>query len=230
MRRSDPCPAPSQPHPLPHPTAGFRIVLVVALTGGIGSGKSAVASHLESLGAPVIDADALAHQLVKPGSPALLEIQATFGDQMVDAQGQLDRSALRGIVFDNQEQRKRLEGILHPRIRQAMEAWLEQQSAPYVVLVIPLLFETGQTTLAERVLVVDCDESLQIERVANRDQLPMQQIQRIMASQVGRKTRLAGADDVIENNGSLEALIEATNRLHQYYLELAYQVTNPNVG
>ncbi|MCU7906947.1 MAG: dephospho-CoA kinase [Candidatus Thiodiazotropha sp. (ex Epidulcina cf. delphinae)] len=196
-------------------------MLVIALTGGIGSGKSAVSSHLESLGVPVIDADALAHQLVKPGSPALLEIQAAFSDQVMDSHGQLDRAALRGIVFDDQEQRKRLEGILHPRIRQAMEKWLGRQSAPYAVLVIPLLFETGQTTLADRVLVVDCDESQQIKRGANRDRLPRKQIQQIMASQVDRQTRLLGADEVIENNGSLEMLIEATERLHHHYLNLA---------
>ncbi|MCU7846643.1 MAG: dephospho-CoA kinase [Candidatus Thiodiazotropha sp. (ex Lucinoma kastoroae)] len=196
-------------------------MLVIALTGGIGSGKSAVSRHFESLGVPVLDADLLAHQLVKPGFPALLEIQAVFGDQMVDAQGRLNRAALRAIVFGDPQQRHRLEAILHPRIRQTMEAWLEHQSAPYVVLVIPLLFETGQTTLADRVLVVDCDESIQIERVAKRDQLSTAQIAQIMASQVDRQTRLRGADDVIENNGSLDALIDATERLHQTYLKLA---------
>ncbi|MCU7892028.1 MAG: dephospho-CoA kinase [Candidatus Thiodiazotropha sp. (ex Ustalcina ferruginea)] len=196
-------------------------MLVIALTGGIGSGKSAVSRHFESLGVPVLDADLLAHQLVKPGLPALLEIQAIFGDHMVDAQGRLNRASLRDIVFGDLQQRHRLEGILHPRIRQAMEEWLEHQSTPYVVLGIPLLFETGQTTLADRVLVVDCDESLQIERVAKRDQLSTAQIAQIMASQVDRQTRLNGADDVIENNGSLETLIDATERLHQYYLKLA---------
>jgi dephospho-CoA kinase len=196
-------------------------VLVIALTGGIGSGKSAVASHLESLNVPVIDADLLAHRLVKPGSPALLEIQTTFGDDLVDARGELDRAALRKIVFDDPQQRKRLEGILHPRIREAMEAWIARQNAPYVALVIPLLFETKQTDLADRVLVVDCEESIQIERVLQRDQLSREQIQQIMASQVDRQTRLRGADDVIENNGSLEELIEATEKLHQDYLKMA---------
>jgi dephospho-CoA kinase len=196
-------------------------VLVIALTGGIGSGKSAVASHLESLNVPVIDADQLAHQLVKPGSPALLEIQATFGHELVDANGVLNRPVLRKIVFDNPQQRKRLEDILHPRIRGTMEAWIAKQTAPYVVLVIPLLFETDQMSLADRVLVVDCEESIQIERVLQRDQLAREQIQQIMASQVGRQTRLQGADDVIENNGSLDELIEATERLHNDYLKMA---------
>ncbi|MES9969508.1 MAG: dephospho-CoA kinase [Candidatus Thiodiazotropha sp.] len=203
-------------------------MLVIALTGGIGCGKSAVSSHLESLGVPVIDADLLAHQLVKPGSPALSEIQATFGDELIGADGALDRSALRGIVFDDPQQRKRLEGILHPRIREAMETWLAQQSAPYAVLVIPLLFETAQMSLADRILVVDCDESLQIERVLQRDQISREQIQQIMASQVDRQTRLKGADDVIENNGSLEALIEATERLHNEYLTMAGSTQSAN--
>jgi dephospho-CoA kinase len=195
-------------------------MLVIALTGGIGCGKSAVSRHLESFGVPVLDADLLAHQLVRPGMPALLKIQATFGDKLVDANGALDRAALRRIVFDDTDQRKRLEGILHPLIREAMEEWIARQSAPYVVLVIPLLFETGQTDLADRVLVVDCEESLQIERVLQRDQLPQEQIRQIMASQVDRQTRLGGADDVIENNNSLEALIEATKRLHNNYLKM----------
>ncbi|WP_316367906.1 dephospho-CoA kinase [Candidatus Thiodiazotropha sp. CDECU1] len=196
-------------------------MLVIALTGGIGCGKSAVSSHLESLGIPVIDADLLAHQLVKPGSPALFEIQSTFGDELIDANGALDRSALRRIVFDDPRQRERLEGILHPRIREAMETWIAKQSAPYAVLVIPLLFETDQMSLADRILVVDCDESLQIERVLDRDQLSREQIEQIMASQVDRQTRLRGADDVIENNGGLEVLIEATEKLHKVYLKLA---------
>ncbi|MEW8427238.1 MAG: dephospho-CoA kinase [Candidatus Thiodiazotropha sp.] len=196
-------------------------MLVIALTGGIGCGKSAVSSHLESLGVPVIDADLLAHQLVKPGSPALSEIQSTFGDELIDANGVLDRSVLRRIVFDDPRQRERLEGILHPRIREAMETWIAKQSAPYAVLVIPLLFETDQMSLADRILVVDCDESLQIERVLDRDQLSREQIEQIMASQVDRQTRLRGADDVIENNGGLEVLIEATEKLHNTYLKLA---------
>ncbi|MEJ2609829.1 MAG: dephospho-CoA kinase [Candidatus Thiodiazotropha sp.] len=196
-------------------------MLVVALTGGIGSGKSAVSTHFELLGVPVIDADVLAHQLVKPGSPALLEIQVAFGDDLIDPQGQLNRAALREIVFNDPVQRKLLEGILHPRITQAMEKWIEKQSAPYVLLVIPLLFETNLQTLADRVLVVDCELSRQIERVASRDQLSRSRIEQILASQVDRQTRLQGADDVIENNGTPAELIKATEQMHQTYLALA---------
>ena len=196
-------------------------MLTIALTGGIGSGKSAVSRHLESLGVPVIDADTLAHRLVEPGAPALQEIEAAFGTQLVDSEGRLDRAALRKIVFDHPVQRKRLEAILHPRIRTAMQQWLAAQTAPYAVLVIPLLFETGQNDLADRVLVVDCEETLQIARVAGRDGHDEAQIRQILATQVDRERRLAGADDVIENNGSLEALLTATEAMHQRYLELA---------
>ncbi|MEW8341882.1 MAG: dephospho-CoA kinase [Candidatus Thiodiazotropha taylori] len=196
-------------------------MLTVALTGGIGSGKSAVSNHFETLGVPVIDADRLAHQMVQPGSPALSRIQETFGDHLIDQQGKLNRGALREIVFNDQTQRKRLESILHPPIREAMEDWVEQQTAAYVILVIPLLFETGQEDIAERILVVDCDESLQYQRVSERDNLDESQITQILASQVDRQTRLKGADDIIENNGDLAALTEATERLHQTYLALA---------
>jgi dephospho-CoA kinase len=196
-------------------------MLTVALTGGIGSGKSTVSRHLESLGVPVIDADLLARQMVEPGSPALQEIQEAFGDQLVDETGYLDRTALREIVFQNPDQRARLEAILHPRIRQAMADWLEQQETPYAVVVIPLLFETGQTDLADRILVVDCETGRQIQRVLARDELSPAQVEQILAAQVERKTRLQGADDIIENNGTLAELIAATEVMHQGYLKLA---------
>jgi len=195
-------------------------MLVVALTGGIGSGKSAVSRHLESLGVPVIDADRLARQLVEPGSPALAEIQDRFGAELVNDRGELDRAAMRKIVFGNSAERKRLEAILHPRIQEAMKDWLKRQTTPYAVLVIPLLFETGQGSMADRILVVDCEEALQIDRVSRRDDLTHEQISQILAAQADRQTRLAGADDVIENNGDLQQLIEATERMHRRYLEL----------
>lgn len=195
-------------------------MMVVALTGGIGCGKSTVSHHLESLGVPVIDADTLAHRLVEPGSPALSEIQAAFGNHIVNAEGTLDRMALRRIIFENPKERNQLEKILHPRIREAMKAWIASQASPYIVLVIPLLFETGQTDLADRVLVIDCDESQQIKRVLDRDGHNTAEIQQILDSQVDRKTRLNNADDIIENDESLERLIEATEQMHQYYLKL----------
>ncbi|MEW8562825.1 MAG: dephospho-CoA kinase, partial [Candidatus Thiodiazotropha sp.] len=181
-------------------------MLVIALTGGIGCGKSAVSSLFESLSVPVIDADQLAHQLVKPGMPALLEIQQAFGDKIIDSSGKLDRSTLRRIVFNDTQQRKCLEGILHPRIIEEIEAWISEQTAPYVLLVIPLLFETDQLSLADRILVVDCHKSVQMERVLKRDQLSREQILKIINTQADRQTRLQGADDIIENNGSMEDL------------------------
>jgi dephospho-CoA kinase len=199
-------------------------MLVIALTGGIGSGKSAVSRHLESLGVPVMDADYLARQLVQPGSPALDEILSVFGNHLLDDEGQLDRAALRQIVFDQPEQRQRLEDILHPRIKQMMLQWLTEQTAPYAVLVIPLLFETGQQDVADRILVVDCEESQQILRISARDNLTDEQIGQILNAQVDRATRLRGADDIIENNGNLLELIEATENLHQQYLDLATKV------
>jgi dephospho-CoA kinase len=201
-------------------------MLVVALTGGIGSGKSAVSRHLQSLGAPVIDADILARRLVKPGTPALEAILETFGRHLVDAEGRLDRSALRDIVFNDEEKRRRLESIIHPRILDAMKAWITEQTAPYVVLVIPLLFETGQSYLAERILVIDCDESLQIQRTVLRDNISIERARQIIATQADRQTRLAGADDVIENNGDLKNLLQATEAIHKRYLKLAAQSPN----
>ncbi len=199
----------------------IKRVLIVALTGGIGCGKSAVSARMETLGVPIIDADHLAHQLVQPGTPSLLEIKKAFGERILDIQGRLDRSALREIVFNQPLQRKRLESILHPRISEAMESWLKKQTAQYVVLVIPLLFETNQQSIAHRILVVDCKESTQIERVVTRDQLPIKQVKQIIASQVNRQFRLEGADDIIENEGTYEALTKSTDKIHQFYLDLA---------
>jgi dephospho-CoA kinase len=196
-------------------------MLVIALTGGIGCGKSTVSHQLEALGVPVIDADLLAQRVVEPGSPALNEILETFGHHLSDTNGRLDRAALRKIVFQHPEQRKRLEAILHPRIREAMKTWIAQQSAPYVVLVIPLLFETDQADMADRVLVVDCEESIQIHRASARDGQSREQIQQILDAQVDRNTRLSGADDVIENNGNLARLREAVELVHRNYLALA---------
>ncbi len=196
-------------------------MLVVALTGGIGCGKSTVSHYFESFGVPVIDADVLSRNLVAPGSPALLEILETFGPHLSDTEGKLDRAALRKIIFELPEQRKRLEAILHPRIRETMRKWISEQTAPYVVLVIPLLFETNQTDLADRILVIDCDEFTQIQRVAIRDNQASEQIQQILNSQVDRDARLQGADDVIENGDDQKRLLEATKRLHQHYMDIA---------
>lgn len=196
-------------------------MLVIALTGGIGSGKSAVSRRFAELGVPVIDTDLIAREQVLPGSPALQEISDSFGPEVIRQDGSLDRPALRTLVFDSPEKRQHLEDILHPRILAEMQQRLETLNAPYAILVIPLLLETGQNELAERILVVDCPESLQISRVQQRDGLAAPQIRQILTAQVDRATRLSRADDVIENTGTLQDLMKATERLHHFYHQLA---------
>lgn len=196
-------------------------VFRVALTGGIGSGKSTVAGLFAALGVQVIDADVVAHALTAPGQPAVLEIGRAFGARLVDDAGALDRAALRDIVFSDPTRRRRLEALLHPRIRDRMLADLAAARGPYVLLVIPLLFETAQTDLADRILVVDLPESEQVRRVRLRSGLPDAEILRILRAQVPRAVRLAGADDVIDNSGAPEALGPAVESLHRSYLGMA---------
>ncbi|WP_089723880.1 dephospho-CoA kinase [Candidatus Thiosymbion oneisti] len=196
-------------------------MLVVALTGGVGSGKSSVAVRLGGIGVPVIDADAISRDLTAPGNPVLDLIAEAFGARFIDAAGHLDRAAMRALVFSDTAARARLESILHPRIVLEMQRRLAKLSAPYAVLEIPLLFEAGQTALADRILVVDLPESEQIRRVRHRSGLDVAEIQRIIDSQVPRSQRLEGADDIIDNSGDPQALEEQVNHLHRYYLELA---------
>jgi len=196
-------------------------MLVVALTGGVGSGKSSVAALLSGIGVPVIDADAISHALTAPGSPVLDLIAEAFGARFIDADGYLDRAAVRALVFAAPSARARLESILHPRVISEMQRRLGELSTPYAVLEIPLLFEAGQTALADRILVVDLPESEQIRRVRRRSGLDVAEIRRIIDSQAPRSRRLEGADDIIDNSGDPQALEEQVNRLHRYYLELA---------
>ena len=196
-------------------------VYSVALTGGIGSGKSTVSCLFAERGVTVIDADELSHALTARNGAALAAIADAFGDDIIAADGSLDRAALRRRVFSDAEARRRLEGILHPRIRAEMRARMARSEGPYVILAIPLLFETGQQDMADRVLVVDVPESVQIERVQARSGLDRPEIERIIASQVPRSRRLAGADDVIDNTGPSSALADRVDRLHRRYLQLA---------
>jgi dephospho-CoA kinase len=196
-------------------------MLRVALTGGVGSGKSTVASLLARLGVPIIDADEIARNLTAAGSPVLNEIRAAFGTGYVASDGVLDREALRALVFSDPSARRRLEAILHPRIRDETLRRLAELAAPYAVLEIPLLFETGQTNIADRILVVDLPESEQVRRVQARSGLDIDEIRRIIDSQASRTERLAGADDVIDNSGSPAALADQVRRLHRRYLQLA---------
>jgi len=194
---------------------------VVALTGGVGSGKSSVAALLARLGVPVVDADEISHALTAPGSPVMDLIAGEFGSGFIDDRGHLDRAAMRNLVFSDPSARARLEAILHPRIRTEILSRLADLSAPYSVLEIPLLFETGQTDLADRILVVDLPESEQVRRVQARNGLDAPEARLIMESQVSRSRRLEGADEVIDNSGDPEALVDQVNRLHRYYLNLA---------
>jgi dephospho-CoA kinase len=195
--------------------------LVVALTGGIGSGKTSVSDRLASLGATVIDADVIAHELTGPGGKALEAIAAEFGSEVLDAERGLDRAAMRRLVFADAAARQRLEAILHPRIRSEMNERLSRAAGPYAVLVIPLLFETGQVSIADRILVVDSPESLQVQRVRERSGLDVQEVRRILKAQVSRSVRVSGADDLIDNSGSRDHLLDQVDSLHARYLSLS---------
>lgn len=193
----------------------------VGLTGGIGSGKSTASDRFQWLGADVIDTDRLSRDLVEPGQPALEEIVASFGETLLDSSGRLDRARLRERIFAHPEQRRRLEAILHPRIRAAMLDRAGRSVAPYVIFVVPLLIETGQQKLVDRVLLIDVSEDLQRRRVAARDDLDSAQIDQILAAQLDRETRLQHADDIIHNEGNLTDLHAQVDDLHQRYVRLA---------
>ncbi|WP_296895379.1 dephospho-CoA kinase [Thiobacillus sp.] len=194
-------------------------MFTIGLTGGIGSGKSTVADQFAELGTPVIDTDAIARELTAPGGVALDAIHATFGESVMQADGSLDRAALRRRVFSDVDARRQLEAILHPRIRQIVAQTLAGLTAPYALIVIPLLVETGGYRDAlNRVLVVDCPEDLQIARVMARSGLTLDEVKAILATQATRAARLAIADDVISNTASPEALGTQVAALHRHYL------------
>ena len=195
---------------------------VVGLTGGIGSGKSAAAQVFGELGAAVIDTDAVAHTLTAPGGAAIEPIRATFGADYVSAEGALDRARMRQLVFADGAKKRLLESVLHPLIRERSDEMVRAARSPYVILMVPLLVEShGYRERCQRILVVDCPEALQIERVMARSGIPEQQVRAIMASQVSRDQRLAAADDVIDNSGDPAQLRRQVEALHLRYLQLA---------
>jgi dephospho-CoA kinase len=198
-------------------------MLVIGLTGGIGSGKSTVARIFASLGAEIIDTDEISHQLTAPGQPAVKAIGRELGAGYIGADGGLDRAALRQLVFNDSAARKKLEDILHPRIRQRVAELLAAPSAaPYRIVVVPLLFETGAYAgLVQRTLVVDSSEQQQIERTMARSALTQEEVRTIMQSQLSRTLRLARADDVIVNDSNLENLTAKVGDLHKKYIRLA---------
>lgn len=195
--------------------------LVIGLTGGIGSGKSMATDYLQQRGITIVDADLAARVIVEPGEPALQDIVEAFGAHILNSDGTLNRAALRQIVFADPAQRKRLESITHPRIAQEILRQLSVSTSPYVVLVSPLLFESGQHRFAQRTLLIDAPEAQQKLRAAARDRVSEEQIAAIMQAQMSREERRKRADDVLLNDGEPDHLHAALEQLHQRYLELA---------
>ncbi|MDO9272957.1 MAG: dephospho-CoA kinase [Rugosibacter sp.] len=202
---------------------------LIGLTGGIGSGKSAVADLFAAHQVPVIDTDAVSHMLTAASGAAMPSIRAGFGENMVMPDGALDRAAMRAHIFSQPEERKRLEAILHPLIRAEVERCISVENSrnnqSYIILVVPLLIESGTyRRRVQRIAVVDCSEATQVRRVMARNGLSQNEVERILQAQATRAERLAVADDVIENDGQLAALTPQVARLHDKYLALAENV------
>lgn len=195
---------------------------IVGLTGGIGSGKSAAADLFGGLGATIVDADAIAHGLTRPGGAALPRLREVFGERCIGPDGAMDRAGMRERVFSDPDARRQLEGVLHPLIRAESHRQLQEASGPYAVHVVPLLIESADfRQRVNRVLVVDCPEDVQVERVMRRSGLSADEVQRIIKAQIPRSQRLAAADDVIDNGGALDALAPQVQALHERYCNLA---------
>jgi dephospho-CoA kinase len=194
----------------------------VGLTGGIGSGKSVVSGLFETLGATVVDTDEISRALTAPGGAALGALRAQFGEEAIGPDGGLDRERMRRLVFRDARSREQLEAILHPLIRGRTQAAITAARGPYVIVVVPLLFETGVLLeLVQRILVVDCDESEQVRRVVASRGLAAEEVRRIMATQLPRAERLRRADDVLHNENGIDALRDQVERFHARYLALA---------
>ncbi|MBP6191160.1 MAG: dephospho-CoA kinase [Acinetobacter sp.] len=194
---------------------------ILGITGGIGSGKSAATQWFESQGIHVVDADIVAREIVAPGQAALAAIQQTFGDWVLLADGSLDRRALREHIFQDPAARQQLEKITHPAIRQSIIQQLQQAQSPYVILVSPLLFESNQHQLVQHSLLIDVDEATQIQRASQRDGHNIEHIQQIIAAQMPRHQKQQLANDIVLNNGSLDALYQQLKVLHLGYLQRA---------
>lgn len=201
--------------------------LRVGLTGGIASGKSTVAEMFSELGIPIIDTDVIARQVVMPGQPALEELRKRFGQSVIDTDGNLDRAAMRKIVFADEEARRELEAILHPRIGAETRRQSESADGPYQLIVVPLLAQSALLDFVDRVLVVDCDEELQVQRLLVRDAETIDQAQRMLAAQSSRSERLSIADDVIDNSGDLRSTRTAVTQLDRMYRRLARRQGRP---
>ncbi len=196
-------------------------MLRVGLTGGVASGKSVVAAAFAELGAALVDTDAIAREVVARGTPGLEAVVAAFGESVLDEHGELDRRRLRALVFADAEARRRLEQITHPLIRSRTLEAADAAEGPYVIVAVPLLVETGFSELVDRVLVVDCPPEIQAERLVERDGMDAAAAQAMIAAQAERRTRLAAADDVIDNSGPLESTRAQVRTLHERYMRLA---------
>ena len=195
-------------------------MLIIGLTGGIGSGKSAVSDKFKSLGITVVDADVAARTVVEPGQPALAEIERHFGSNILNQEGVLDRAQLREIIASDSEERVWLESVLHPKIGEQIAKELAESTSPYTIYVAPLLLETNSQKMCSRVLVVDVPKEIQIQRTAERDKVSEIQIEKIVTVQMEREERLEKADDVLVNTGTIRELEEQVLKLHQKYLEM----------
>ena len=201
------------------------MAFAVGLTGGIGSGKTTVANLFAAQGAGLIDADEISRRLTAPAQPAVAEIARKFGAQFIAADGSLDRARMRNLIFTNATARKDLEAILHPLVRQESARQILASTAPYVIVVVPLLIESGAYRgRMDRILVVDCAPDIQISRVMERSGLSRSEVLAIIATQASRRQRLSEADDVIHNDDGVETLPAQVNPLHLRYLELATNV------
>ena len=192
--------------------------MIIGLTGGIGSGKTAVSDTFKSLGIDIVDADVSSRRVVEKGQPALDDIQAHFGDGILDSENNLDRAKLREIIFKNPQERVWLEQLLHPKIAEHIKDQLESSNSPYCILVSPLLLETEQKSYCSFVLVVDVPEEFQVTRTAKRDGVSEEQVKNIISAQIDREKRLEQADEIIINDGSMEELKKKVVVLHTKYL------------
>ena len=195
--------------------------MIVGLTGGIGSGKSAAANFFQNEGITVIDADDLSREVIEEGTPGFASIVEYFGSKIIDSDGSINREHLRKEVFDDDKKKKLLESIIHPLVRELMVKKIAASKSPYSIVMVPLIFETNSMSNYNRILVIDCDPKIQLERAMLRDNNSKAQIQKIMDSQCSREERISIANDIIPNNDSLENLKIRSIAMHKFYLGLS---------
>ena len=195
-------------------------MLIIGLTGGIGSGKSVASDKFKSLGITIVDADVASRTVVEPGKPALKEIEDHFGSGIITAEGKLDRNNLREIIATDPEERKWLESVTHPKIGEQITKEISESTSVYTLFVAPLLLETNSQEMCSRVVVVDVPKDVQIQRTAKRDKVSSNQVEQMVAAQMKREKRLEKADDVLLNNGTIEDLEKQVEELHKKYIQM----------